>query len=224
MVKRGAKFPEEELAGGPDSPGVVEDNEVLERKLPPGNMETSKGEIPREAFTRRDLKWTEECGGASVDRSRHALRGIAGRRGMRNTITAVAGDIRNQTDAPNSWESRARLNSARAARQERDRLIEIWRGAIIALRELKKNDPSGEPALKLAQEIGIEIHWKSGRDGGHKRVIQISSVSEAVQAFVAAGIVTPEKAAEEQRRYEAEILEPEIEVEQCTDYGTGPTW
>lgn len=98
MAGRGEKFPEEERTHGAQSPGVVEDDEELERRLPPGARETDGGTIPAAAFPRRELRWTREEGGASVDRSRYAEGGIAGWRGMRGAIEASAGDIRKLTD------------------------------------------------------------------------------------------------------------------------------
>ena len=99
MAKRGEKFPEEERTHGAQSPGVVEDDEELERRLPFGSQGTGGGAIPSAAFPRRDLQWTEEEGGLSVDRSRYTQGGIAGRRGARGTIKAKARDIRRLTDA-----------------------------------------------------------------------------------------------------------------------------
>ena len=221
MAKRGEKFPEEERTHGAQSPGVVEDDEELERRLPPGERETGGGAIPQAAFPRRELRWTEEEGGASVDRSRYAQGGIAGRRGTRGTIKARAGDIRSLTDAEGNrlWsitdrpepgnrthaEIQREPRGKMPGRAERDRFMEVWRGAIVLLTTLREEDPPGKPELQLAPDTGVEVHWRSGRDGSLRRVVQVESVAEAVRAYVGAGIVTETDAVEEQRRLEQEL-------------------
>ena len=221
MARRGEKFPEEERTHGAQSPGVVEDDEGLERRLPPRERETGGSAIPRAAFPRRDLRWTEEEGGASVDRSRYAQGGIAGRRGTRGTIKAKAGDIRGLTDAEGNrlWSitdrpmpgNRAHAEIQREprgempGREERDRFMEVWRGAVGLLTTLKEEDPLGKPELQLAPDAGVEVHWRFGRDGNLRRVVQVESVAEAVRAYVGAGIVTEAAAAAEQRRLGQEL-------------------
>ena len=235
MVKRGEKFPEEERTHGAQSPGVVEDDEELERRLPPGERETGGGAIPQAAFPRRDLRWTEEEGGASVDRSRYARDGVAGRRGTRGTIKARVSDIRRLTDAEGNrlWsvtdrpepENRAHAEIQREprgtmpGRAERDRFMEAWRGASVLLTTLKENDPRGKPVLQLAPDTGVEVRWRSGRDGNLRRVVQVESVAEAVRAYVGAGIVMEADAAEEQRRLEQE-LESRMRAAQSPRTGT----
>ena len=237
MVKRGKKFPEEERTHGAQSPGVVEDDEELERRLPPGERETGSGAIPQSAFPRRELQWTEEEGGASVDRSRYAQGGVAGRRGLRGTIKARAGDIRRLTDAEGSrlWSitdrpvpgNRAHAEIQREprgkmpGRAERDRFMEVWRGATVLLTTLKEEDPLGKPVLQLAPDTGVEIRWRSGRDGNLRRVVQVESVAEAVRAYVGAGIVTEADATEEQRRLEQD-LESRMRAAQSPHTGTEP--
>ena len=218
MVRRGEKFPEEEHAHGAQSPGVVQDDEQLERRLPPGERETDDRAIPPAAFPRRELRWTREEGGASVDRSRYAEGGIAGRRGMRGAIEASAGDIRKLTDEKGNrlWSVTDRPvpgNRAHAeiqyeprgktpGRAERARFMEAWRGAIALLTACKEEDPQGTPELRLAPGAGVEIHWRSGRDNKLSRVLRVESVAEAVRAYVGTGIVTEADAAEERRRLE----------------------
>ena len=235
MARRGEKFPKEECTHGAQSPGVVEDDEDLERRLPPGERETGGGAIPQAAFPRRDLQWTEEEGGASVDRSRYAQGGIAGRRGTRGTIKAKAGDIRGLTDAEGNrlWSitdrpmpgNRAHAEIQREPRgkmpdrAERDRFMEVWRGAARLLTTLKEEDPSGKPELQLAPDTGVEVHWRSGRDGNLRRVVQVESVAEAVRAYVGAGIVTETDAAAEQRRLE-QALESKMRAMQSPHTGT----
>ena len=235
MARRGEKFPKEECTHGAQSPGVVEDDEDLERRLPPGERETGGGAIPQAAFPRRDLQWTEEEGGASVDRSRYAQGGIAGRRGTRGTIKAKAGDIRRLTDAEGSrlWSITDRPEPGNRAhaeiqreprgrmpdRADRDRFMEVWRGAIGLLTALKEEDPPGKPVLQLAPDTGVEVHWRSGRDGNLRRVVQVESVSEAVRAYVGAGIVTETDAAAEQRRLE-QALESKMRAMQSPHTGT----
>ena len=225
----------EERTHGAKSPGVVEDDEGLERRLPPGERETGGGAIPQAAFPRRELQWTEEEGGASVDRSRYAQGGIAGRRGTRGTIKAKAGDIRRLTDTEGNrlWSitdrpvpgNRAHAEIQREprgrmpGRAERDRFMEVWRGAIGLLTTLKEEDPSGKPELQLAPDAGVEVHWRSGRDGNLRRVVQVESVAEAVRAYVGAGIVTEAAAAEEQRRLE-QALESRMQATQSPHTGT----
>lgn len=222
MARRGEKFPEEERTHGTRSPGVVEDDEELERRLPPGERETGGGAIPQAAFPRRELRWTEKEGGASVDRSRYAQGGIAGRRGTRGTIKAKAGDIRRLTDAEGSrlWSITDRPEPGNRAhaeiqreprgrmpgRADRGRFMEVWRGATALLTTLKEEDPLGKPELQLAPDIGVGVHWRSGRDGNLRRVVQVESVAEAVRAYVGAGIVTEADAAVEQRRLEQELV------------------
>ena len=99
MVKREEKFAEEERTHGAQSPGVVQDDEELERRLPPGEREIGDALLPQSAFTRRDLQWTKADGGASVERSRYAQGQVSGRRGARGTVNAKAGDVRRLTDA-----------------------------------------------------------------------------------------------------------------------------
>lgn len=225
----------EEQTHGAQSPGVVEDDEELERRLPPGERETGGGAIPQAAFPRRDLQWTEEEGGASVDRSRYAQGGIAGRRGTRGTIKAKAGDIRELTDADGNrlWsitdrpmpgnrahaEIRREPRGRMPGRAERDRFMEVWRGAAGLLTTLKEKDPPGKPELQLAPDTGVEIHWRSGRDGNLRRVVQVESVAEAVRAYVGAGIVTESDAAAEQRRLGQE-LESRMRATQSPHTGT----
>ena len=235
MAKRGEKFPKEECTHGAQSPRVVEDDEDLERRLPPGERETGGGAIPQAAFPRRDLQWTEEKGGASVDRSRYAQGGIAGRRGTRGTIKAKAGDIRRLTDAEGNrlWSITDRPvlgNQAHAeiqreprgkmpGRAERDRFMEVWRGAARLLTTLKEEDPQGKPELQLAPDTGVEVHWRSGRDGNLSRVVQVESVAEAVRAYVGAGIVTEADAAAEQCKLE-QALESKMRAKQSPHTGT----
>ena len=221
MAKRGERFPEEERTHGAHSPGVVEDDEELERMLPPGERETGGGAIPQAAFPRRDLRWTEEEGGASVDRSQYVQDGVAGRRGTRGTIKAKAGDIRRLTDVEGNrlWSITDRPEPGNRAhaeilreprgtmpgRAERDRFMEVWRGAIVLLTTMKEEDPLGKPELQLVPDTGVQIHWRSGRDGNLRRILQVESVAEAVRAYVGAGVVTETDAAEEQRRLEQEL-------------------
>ena len=237
MVRRGEMFPKEERTHGAQSPGVVEDDEELERRLPPGEREIGGGAIPQAAFPRRELQWTEEEGGASVDRSRYAQGGVAGRRGLRGTIKARAGDIRRLTDAEGNrlWSitdrpvpgNRAHAEIQREprgkmpGRAERDRFMEVWRGASVLLTTLKEEDPLGKPVLQLAPDTGVEIRWRSGRDGNLRRVVQVESVAEAVRAYVGAGIVTETDAAEEQHRLEQE-LESRMRAAQSPHTGTEP--
>ena len=235
MARRGEKFPKEERTHGAQSPGVVEDDEELERRLPPGERETGGGAIPQAAFPRRDLQWTEEEGGASVDRSRYAQGGIAGRRGTRSTIKAKAGDIRGLTDAEGNrlWSitdrpvpgNRAHAEIQREprgempGRAERDRFMEVWRGAIGLLTTLKEEDPLGKPELQLTPDAGVEVHWRSGQGGSLRRVVQVESVAEAVRAYVGAGIVTEADAAAEQRRL-GQALESRMRATQSPHTGT----
>ena len=221
MARRGEKFPEEERMHGVQSPGVVKDDEDLERRLPPRERETGSDAIPQTAFSRRDLQWTEEEGGASVDRSRYTQGGIVGRRGMRGTIKAKTGDIRRLTDAEGYrlWSvtdrpvpgNRAHAEIQREprgkmpSREERSQLMEVWRGATALLTTLKEQDPLGKPELQLALGAGVEIYWRSGRDDNLRRVVQVESVAEAVRAYVGVGIVTEADAAQEQRRLEQEL-------------------
>ena len=235
MARRGEKFPEEERTHGAQSPGVVEDDEELERRLPPGERETGGGAIPQAAFPRRELRWTEEEGGASVDRSRYTQGGIAGRRGTRGTIKAKAGDVRRLTDVEGNrlWSitdrpepgNRAHAEIQREprgkmpARSERNQLMEVWRGATALLTTLNEEDPRGRPELQLAPDTGVEIHWRSGQDGNLRRVVQVESVAEAVRAYAGAGIVTEADVAEEQRRLE-QALESRIRATQNPHAGT----
>lgn len=217
MAKRGEKFPEEERTHGAFSPGVVTDDEGLERRLPPGARETPDGTIPRAAFPRRELQWTKDEGGASVDRCRF-VDGISGRQAIRSTVTAKAEDIRNQTDQEGNrlWSITDRAISDNRAhaeiqreprgkmpgRAERDRFLELWRGATALLTNLKAQDPHGEPNLQLVPDAGLEVHWRSGQSGILRRVLQVESVAEAVRAYVGAGIVAAERAAAEQHKLE----------------------
>ena len=156
-----------------------------------------------------------------MDRSRYAQGGIAGRRGTQGTIKAKAGDIRRLTDAEGNrlWSitdrpvpgNRAHAEIQREprgkmpGREERDRFMEVWRGATVLLATLKEKDPLGRPELQLVPDAGVEVHWRSGRDGSLRRVVQVESVAEAVRACVGAGIVTEADAAEEQRRLGQEL-------------------
>ena len=220
MARCGKKFPEETRTHGAQSPGIVEDDEYLERRLPPTRArETSDGAIPQTAFPRRELQWTVTEGGASVDRIQYAQGGIAGRRGTRGTI----GDIRRLTDAKGNrlWsitdqpvqgnlahaeiqrEPRGKLPS----KAERTQLVEIWRGAVELLAVLKGKDPQGKPELRLVPDIGVAIHWRSGQDNSVERVVQVESVAEAVRAYIGAGLVTKADAVETQRRLEQELVQ-----------------
>ena len=239
MARRGEKFLEEEQTHGAQSPGVVEDDEELERRLPPGERETGGGAVPLAAFPRRELQWTEGEGGASVDRSRYAQGGIAGQRGTRGTIKAKARDIRELTDAEGNrlWSitdrpvpgNRAHAEIQREPRgkmpdrAERNRFIEVWRGAAALLTTLKEKDPLGKPELQLAPDAGVEIHWRWGRSDNLERVVQVESVAEAVRAYVGAGILTEANAAQEQRRLEGE-LKSGMWASQSTHTGTEPGW
>ena len=238
MVKRGEKFPEENIKHSEESPGVVDDDETLERRLPPKHREILRGAIPREAFSRRELQWTEEEGGASVVRRQFAQIENAGQRGERTTISATVGDIRNLTDKDGNrlWSVIDRPtpeNSAHAeiqreplgtmpGRAERDRFLEAWQGAGALLEILRGNDPRGMPELKLVPGTGIEIHWRSGDDGSLARIIQVESVFEAVRAYIAAGIVPEEKGPEALSRLKR-CLESDLPYGQNPDSGTKPT-
>ena len=221
MARRGETFPEEERPHGSESPGVIEDEEALERRLPPETRETTSGSIPDAAFPRRELQWTEDEGGASVDRSWYAEGGVTGHRGARGTIRAKAGDIRRQTDAEGNrlWsvtdkpvpenhahaeiqrEPRGRMPS----RKDRSQLMEVWRGAIASLTRLRREDPKGRPVLELVPHIGMKIQWRSGRNETPKDVARVESVAEAVRAYVGAGILTEKEAQAEQQRLEQEL-------------------
>ena len=221
VAKRGDKFPEEERTHGGQSPGVVEDDEELERRLPPGAREASGGAIPFEAFPLRVLQWTATNGGASVHRSRYAQDGIAGYRGMRSTIKAKAGDIRELTDREGNrlWsitdrpvtDNRAHAEIQREPRgtkpnrAERSRFVEVWRGAVAMLTTLKRDDPQGKPELRLVRDSGVEVHWRSGCGEAPRLIAQVESVAEAVRAYVGAGIVTEADAAKERQKLEQEL-------------------
>lgn len=204
MAKCGEKFSEEEHTHGDDSPGVVDDGEELERRLPRGEREDSIGAIPRSAFTIDQLRWTKEGGGASVVRCEFAPTGTPSGRGMRSAIVAVTVDIRNQIDEGGNrlWsitdspvpgnrahaEIQREPRGRRPKRTERELLIEAWKGASTLLSDLKKQDPNGKPIIKLLRELGIEIHWQSGKNASLTRVVQVESLDEAARACVAAGI------------------------------------
>ena len=83
--------------------------------------------------------------------------------------------------------------------------MEVWRGATVLLATLRDEDPLGRPELHWVPDIGVEVHWRSGRDGSLRRILQVESVAEAVRACVGAGIVTEADAAEEQRRLGQEL-------------------
>ena len=104
-------------------------------------------------------------------------------------------------------------------RAERDRFMEVWRGAARLLTTLKEEDPSGKPELQLAPDTGVEVHWRSGRDGNLRRVVQVESVAEALRAYVGAGIVTEADAAAEQRRL-GQVLESRMRTTQSPHTGT----
>ena len=216
MVKRGERFPDEQEKHGKDSPGIVDDDELLERRLPPGSYEFCSGIVPRKAFTLRELQWTEDEGGASVVRIQYAQGGNAGHRGERSTITAKTRDIRCLADSAGNrhWSiiDRPKLDNpahaeiqrepqgTKPGRAERDQFLKAWRGADALLKNLRTKDPDGEPELKMVRGTGIEIHWRSGNDGELTRVIQVESVFEAVRAYVAAGILREQDASEESHR------------------------
>ncbi len=90
-------------------------------------------------------------------------------------------------------------------REERDRFVEVWRGAAVLLTTLKKEDPLGRPELQVAPDVGVALHWRSARDDELTRVVQVESVAEAVRAYVGAGIVAEADATKEQRRLEQEL-------------------
>lgn len=221
MAKREEKFPEEERTHGAQSPGVVQDDEELERRLPPGEREISDAPLPQSAFTRRELQWTKADGGASVERNRYAQGQVPGWRGARGTIRAKAGDIRRLTDAEGNrlWsitdrpvpENRAHAEIQREpsgkmpGKAERDRFMEVWRGAIALLKTRKKEDPSGKPELVVVPDRGLELHWRSGRDDRQRRVVQVESVAEAVRAYVGAGLLSEADAAKEQGQLEQDL-------------------
>lgn len=204
MAKRGEKFLEEERTHGDDSPGIIDDCEELERRLPPGEREDSIGAIPRAAFRIDQLQWTKERGGASVVRRKFAMAEILRGQKEQNTITATTCDIRDQIDecGDRLWcvtdspvpkdrahaEIHREPRGSRPKRPERDLLIEAWKGASTLLSNLRKQDPNGEPVVKLLRELGIEIHWQSGKDASLTRVVQVESLDEAARACVAAGI------------------------------------
>ena len=239
MVKRGEKFPEEDVKHSEESPGVVDDGETLERRLPPKHREILGGAIPREAFSRRELQWTEEEGGASVIRRQFAQIENAGQRGERTTISATVGDIRNLTDKdgnrlwsvidrptlenPAHAEIQREPLGAMPGRLERDRFLEAWHGAGALLESLRNKDPHGKPELKFVPGTGVEIHWRSGDDGSLARIIQVESVFEAVRAYIAAGIVPKEKGPEELCRLKR-CLESNLPCSQNPGSGAKPTW
>ena len=68
-------------------------------------------------------------------------------------------------------------------RAERDRFVEVWRGATVLLTTLKKEDPSGTPELQVVPDSGVEVHWRSGQDKDRRRVVQVESVAEAIRAY-----------------------------------------
>ena len=88
---------------------------------------------------------------------------------------------------------------------ERERFMEVWRGAIALLKNLKKEDPSGKPELQVVPGRGLELHWRSGHDGDQRRVVQVESVAEAVRAYVGAGLLSEADAAKEQSRLEQDL-------------------
>ena len=137
---------------------------------------------------------------------------------MRSTITAKVEDIRKQTDVEGNrlWSITDRPvpgNSAHAEiqreprgkmpdRAERNRLLEVWRGATTLLTALRVQDPHGGPELQLVPDTGVVIHWRSGRNGELKRLLQVESVAEAVRAYVSAGVIAAAEAAAEQHKLE----------------------
>ena len=140
---------------------------------------------------------------------------------MRGTIKATTGEVRRLTDAEGQrlWSVTDRPvqgNPAHAeiqreprgklpGRAERDRFVEVWRGAATLLMALKKEDPMGKPELQVVPDTGVELHWQSGRGQGRRRIVQVESVAEAMRAYVRAGIVTEADATKEQHRLEEEL-------------------
>ena len=84
--------------------------------------------------------------------------------------------------------------------------MEVWRGATALLRTQRQEDPLGKPELKLLPNTGLEIHWRSGRDGHLWRVVQVESLAEAVRAYIGAGLLPQADAAQEQARLEQELM------------------
>ncbi len=219
----GRKFPEEKRTHGAQSPGVVQDGEELERRLPLGTRETGASPVPVAPFTRRDLQWSEAQGGASVDRCRYAQVEAPGPREPRGTIKAKSGDIRRLTDALGIrlWsitdrpvpgnrahaEIQREPRGRKPGREERAQFMEVWRGAAALLRTQKGEDPLGKPELRLVRDTGLEIHWRSGHDGQLRRVVQVESVAEAVRAYIGAGLLSEADAAQEQRILQQHLVE-----------------
>ena len=238
-IKRGEKFLEEQQTHGNQSPGVVENDEELERRLPPGTREAIDGAVPVAAFPRKELQWTAIDGGASVHRSQYAKGRIAGHRGPRGTIKATAGDIRKLTDREGNrlWsitdrpvaDNRAHAEIQREPRgkmpdrSERKRFLEAWRGAVRMLAMLKTDDPRGKPELRVVPDSGVEVHWKSSRDENPRRIVQVESVAEAMRAYVGAGIVAAADAAQEQYKLEQE-LESRMRTARDLQTGTESGW
>lgn len=140
---------------------------------------------------------------------------------MRGTIKAKTEEIRTLTDAeghrlwsvtdrpvpgnPAHAEIQREPRGQMPGRAERNRFIEVWRGATLLLATLKKEDPMGKPELQVAPNTGVVLHWRTAKDGSLTRVGQVESVAEAIRAYVGAGIVAVADAPEEQRRLEQEL-------------------
>ena len=184
-VRRGEKFPGElRTHGGSEveSPGVVEDNERVERRLPPRGERSDREEgIPKSTFPRDDLTWTDEEGGASVTRLKYAPEGSQGWRGGRHTATTRVREIRDLTDdegmrlysvedrpiqddpahAEISYEPKGGVPT----QAERDQLLKVYRSCKEELLRLKEKDPEGTAKVSWTGEEGARITWRWGTTG-----------------------------------------------------------
>lgn len=218
MAKKGELFPEEIRPSVDGVPGMVGDDEELERRMP-GTSAHGEGEVPVDAFTRRHLTWKDGEGGASVHRSAHVKASVGGRRGTRGTMKAKAGDIRAQVDdaGDRKWQvvaspqeddpSHAEIYrdppGKRPSARDREDFLAVWKTTVQELRRCKIEAPDGRATVAASGDGGVRLQWRA-KSGQVTPVGQVESIREAVSALIRAGFIAESNADAEQKRLESE--------------------
>ena len=216
MARRGELFPDETRPAHGATPGTIDDDEELERRVAGSG---ALDEVPTVAFTRSQLTWNGSNGGASVHRTNFVQAAVGGRRGRRGTIKARTGDIRAQADDSGNREwhvvpspqeddiSHAEIyrdpRGKRPSGRDREDFLAVWNTVAQELRLCKGQMPDGQAKVSANEDGGVRLLWEA-RSGQTRPVGQVESIREAIGALVRADIILPSDAKAERERLESD--------------------
>ena len=215
-ARYGELFPDEIHPANSVTPGTIGNDEELERHVPDT---ADVDEVSKAHFTRDELMWTHLDGGASVNRTGLIRNTVGGRRGMRGTIKARVGDIREQVDdhGNRKWHvvpsprgddaSHAEIyrdpQGKRPTRLERRDFVALWSSVVEELRRCKLQIPDGQVTVSAKGAGGVRLLWKA-ESGETRPVGQVRTISDVMKALIKAGVISESDSDAERDRLESE--------------------